>query len=105
MHKDPFVINLLLDMYESLLTDKQRTIMQLHYREDLSLAEISEELSISRAGVLDHIQRTTKALYEYEDRLHLMKRNEEAKELLRSLRAHVDEEGTAYLNRLEDLLS
>ena len=96
MHKDPFVINLLLDMYESLLTDKQRTIMQLHYREDLSLAEISEELSISRA---------TKALYEYEDRLHLMKQNEEVKELLRSLRAHVDEEGTAYLNRLEDLLS
>ena len=76
MHKDPFVINLLLDMYESLLTDKQRTIMQLHYREDLSLAEISEELSISRAGVLDHIQRATKALYEYEDRLHLMKQNE-----------------------------
>lgn len=105
MHKDPFVINLLLDMYESLLTDKQRTIMQLHYREDLSLAEISEELSISRSGVLDHIQRATKALYEYEDRLHLMKQNEEAKELLRSLRAHVDEEGTAYLNRLEDLLS
>ena len=105
MHKDPFEINLLLDMYESLLTDKQRTIMQLHYREDLSLAEISEELSISRAGVLDHIQRATKALYEYEDRLHLMKQNEEAKELLRSLRAHVDEEGTAYLNRLEDLLS
>ena len=102
MHKDPFVINLLLDMYESLLTDKQRTIMQLHYREDLSLAEISEELSISRAGVLD---RATKALYEYEDRLHLMKQNEEVKELLRSLRAHVDEEGTAYLNRLEDLLS
>ena len=105
MRKDPFVINLLLDMYESLLTDKQRTIMQLHYREDLSLAEISEELSISRAGVLDHIQRATKALHEYEDRLHLMKQNEEAKEHLRSLRAHVDEEGTAYLNRLEDLLS
>ena len=85
MHKDPFVINLLLDMYESLLTDKQRTIMQLHYREDLSLAEISEELSISRAGVLDHIQRAAKALYEYEDRLHLMKQNEEAKELLGAL--------------------
>ena len=49
MNKDPFTINLLLDMYETLLTDKQQLIMQLHYREDLSLAEISEELSISRA--------------------------------------------------------
>lgn len=105
MHKDPFVINLLLDMYESLLTDKQRTIMQLHYREDLSLAEISEELSISRAGVLDHIQRATKALYEYEDRLHLMKQTKRRKSFCARCRAHVDEEGTAYLNRLEDLLS
>ena len=60
MNKDPFTINLLLDMYETLLTDKQQLIMQLHYREDLSLAEISEELSISRAGALDHIRRATK---------------------------------------------
>ena len=60
MNKDPFTINLLLDMYETLLTDKQQLIMQLHYREDLSLAEISEELSISRAGALDHIRRATR---------------------------------------------
>lgn len=62
MNKDPFTINLLLDMYETLLTDKQQLIMQLHYREDLSLAEISEELSISRAGALDHIRRATPKL-------------------------------------------
>ena len=50
MRKDPFEINLLLDAYENLLTPKQQEVMQLHYREDFSLSEISEELSISRAG-------------------------------------------------------
>ena len=49
MRKDPFEINLLLDAYESLLTPKQQEVMQLHYREDFSLSEISEELSISRS--------------------------------------------------------
>ena len=105
MSKDPFVINLLLDMYENLLTEKQKMIMQLHYREDLSLAEISEELAISRSAVLDHIQRATKILSEYEDRLHLLRQSEQIKELVSLLRAHVDEEGSTYLNKLEELLS
>ncbi len=105
MSKDPFVINLLLDMYENLLTEKQKMIMQLHYREDLSLAEISEELAISRSAVLDHIQRATKILSEYEDRLHLLRQSEQIKELVSLLRAHVDEEGFTYLNKLEELLS
>lgn len=105
MNKDPFIINLLLDMYESLLTEKQRMIMQLHYREDFSLAEISDEVKISRAGVLDHIQRAIKTLYEYEEHLHLLKRNEQLKSLIASLKPHVDEEGSAYINKLEDLLS
>ena len=105
MNKDPFTINLLLDMYETLLTDKQQIIMQLHYREDLSLAEISEELSISRAGALDHIRRATKTLYDYEERLHLLQQSEKIKEILTLLRQHVDEEGASYINKLEDLLS
>lgn len=99
------MINLLLDMYESLLTEKQRWIMQLHYREDLSLAEISQEVNISRAGVLDHIQRASKTLYEYEDHLHLLKKNEELKELVMLLKPYVNEAGSTYINKLEDLLS
>lgn len=105
MRKDPFIINLLLDMYEELLTDKQQMVMRLHYREDLSLAEISEELGISRAGALDHIQRASKALIEYEEHLHLLKRNETLQTLLEQLAPYVAQEGLPYLNQLKDLLS
>ena len=70
MNKDPFTINLLLDMYETLLTDKQQLIMQLHYREDLSLAEIAEQEGITRQGVRDNIKRAEAQLIEMEEKLH-----------------------------------
>ena len=104
MRKDPFEINLLLDAYESLLTPKQQEVMQLHYREDFSLSEISEELSISRAGALD-IRRASDALYAYEKRPHLIERGASMRSLLTQLRAHCDEQGGSLIDQLEDLLS
>ena len=50
-------INLLLDLYEPLLTPKQQHVMDLHFKEDFSLSEISEQLGISRAAVNDHIKK------------------------------------------------
>ena len=41
----------LLDVYGPLLTDRQKRCMELYFYDDLSLAEIGEELSISRQGV------------------------------------------------------
>ena len=34
-------VNLLMDLYEDLLTEKQREYLDLYYHEDLSLSEIS----------------------------------------------------------------
>lgn len=66
--------SMLLDFYGALLTDKQRECCELHYNEDLSLAEIAEQLGISRQGVWDNIRRADAALAEFEDKTKLAAR-------------------------------
>ena len=43
----------LFDIYESLLTDREKEIFKYYYYEDLSLSEISENLNITRTGVFN----------------------------------------------------
>lgn len=74
MSKDYEQINQYLDWYEGLLTEKQIEVMSLYYRDDFSLAEIAENMNISRAAVSDLIKRVTKTLDEYENKLHLVEK-------------------------------
>ena len=69
-------INILFDLYKALLTDKQKNIMEKYYSFNLSLKEISDELNISRAAVLDTIDHATKKLEEFERKLKLNERNQ-----------------------------
>ena len=62
---------ILLDFYGSLLSERQLYIMNLYYNEDFSLAEIAEEVGITRQGVRDAIKKAEKILYETEDKLKL----------------------------------
>lgn len=64
-------MNFLFDFYQALLTDKQRSYMQLYYLDDLSLGEIAESYGISRQAVYDNIRRTEAMLEEYEAKLEL----------------------------------
>ena len=73
------VINVLLDFYGDMLTDKQRSFIELYYNDDLSLAEIAENEGITRQGVRDAIKRAESQLYEMEERLGLAKRFEEVR--------------------------
>ena len=67
-------ISILLDFYGSMLTDKQRDVVELYYNEDLSLAEIAAHSGITRQGVRDSIKRAEAQLREYEEKLGLARR-------------------------------
>lgn len=70
--EDIFEMSMLLDFYGQMLTDRQFEIMDLHFNDDLSLSEISQQLGISRQGVHDNIKRGKATLYEYEQKLGLV---------------------------------
>lgn len=65
---------MLLDCYGDLLTEHQKNIMELYYCEDLSLAEISNPLGITRQAVRDIIKRTESILLNYEEKLRFAER-------------------------------
>lgn len=56
-------ISLLCDIYGELLTEKQQNILDLYYNENLSLAEVAEELGITRQAVKDSIVKGEKRLF------------------------------------------
>ncbi len=66
--------SMLLDFYGELLTPKQRECYDLHYNDDLSLAEIAEQLGISRQGVWDNIRRAESSLQDIEEKTGLIRR-------------------------------
>lgn len=83
--KDVYEISMLIDFYGQLLTPSQLKCLELHHNHDLSLAEIAEEMNISRQGVHDFIKRGRAALYEYEEKLGLLNRFVEVKKQLESI--------------------
>lgn len=67
-------ISLLLDFYGDMLTEKQRSVIEYYYNDDLSLSEIADNEGITRQGVRDSIKRAEIQLLEMEERLGLARR-------------------------------
>lgn len=91
--------SMLFDFYGELLTDKQREYFDLHYNEDLSLAEIAEQSGISRQGVWDIIRRAESAMTEIEEKTGLIKRFNERSAALAEIRTELDELSTLVQGR------
>ncbi|KIL36569.1 DNA-binding protein [Gordoniibacillus kamchatkensis] len=85
-------INLLFDFYEPLLTEKQRTTLQLYFHDDYSLGEIAEHFGVSRQAIYEQLKRAEQTLDEYEAKLRLLERHER--------RLKLAEEAAPYLSRL-----
>lgn len=83
-------MTMLLDFFGELLTQRQRSCLELHYGEDLSLGEIASELGISRQGVRDNLVRAEKSLREYEARTGIVRRFVELQSALAKAAAQAD---------------
>ncbi len=88
---------ILYDFYSELFNEKQRLYFENYYLENLSLAEISDNLGVSRNAIHKVIQGMEEKLLFYEEKLELYKKNKiicdiiemekdsEIKELLKGL--------------------
>jgi len=67
-------IGYLLDFYGDVLTERKRDALDFYYNNDMSLAEVAEELGISRQGARDLIKKAEEELAFYEEKLGLAKK-------------------------------
>ena len=88
----------LLDFYGEVLSERSRSILEMYYDDDLSLAEIAENEGISRQGVRHIIKKGEEELFFLEEHLGLASDFTEiqtvAKELISvsdGLLSHTDE--------------
>jgi RNA polymerase sigma factor (sigma-70 family) len=73
--KDRELLIELYEIYNKLLTEKQRNYFELYYYEDLSLNEISENLNVSKSFVGKIINLVEKKLCKFENILKVNEKN------------------------------
>ena len=99
-----------LAFYGEMLTENQREIATLYFEEDFSLAEIAQQLSVSRQSIHDTVNRVEKTLMEFEEKLGLAARFERLenglKECQKALSRIVpDEKSKKQLQIAQDMIS
>ena len=76
-------LSVLCDTYGQLLTDKQLNALRLYCDYDYSLAEIAEEVGISRQGVRDAIVNGENALVNFENKLKLVENKQKVSQTVK----------------------
>ena len=104
---DALEMTLLFDYYGDLLTERQRMCFDLRHNQDLSLAEIAEELNVSRQGVHDNLSRAEALLRNMEEKTGCVRRDlqcrkaaREIMEAANKLSAHDDKTVSALAARI-----
>ncbi|MDT8336465.1 MAG: sigma factor-like helix-turn-helix DNA-binding protein [Candidatus Izemoplasmatales bacterium] len=79
-------LNQLFDIYQELLTAKQKEYFGYYFSEDYSLSEIADLLGVSRNAVHLQIKNIIKHLYSLEQKLKILEKNHNLDELFDSLK-------------------
>ncbi len=91
MREKNLEIGILLDFYGELLSENSRIATDLYYNEDLSLAEISDQMGITRQGVRDSIEKATSKLLSFEEKLGLAAKFRKVEEMLAGVTVKLEE--------------
>ncbi len=83
-------ISILLQIYKDILTEKQFEILDQYYNNDYSLSEIAENYNITWQAVRDNIKNGEAKLYDLENKLNLMKKNEKQQKILEEIVTKLD---------------
>ena len=75
----------LFELYQGLLTDRQRELFSSHYYYDLSLSEIAEPDGNTRQSVYAAVKKVKNKLDEYENLLHLKQKYDSLKGVSKKL--------------------
>ena len=91
----------LYDIYQDLLTDKQKHYFEGYYFDDLSITELSENFDVSRNAVHDQLKRTINKLQDLETKLKLYAHNKTRASLYKKIQEQTNDE--SILNIIEEL--
>lgn len=95
----------LYDVYGSLLSDHKKEIFESYVLDNYSLAEIAEQVGLSRQGVRDIVRRCSKELYEAEDKLGFLKKMDRISDLVEEAKGKTaDNEIKNTLNEISNLI-
>ncbi len=97
-----FEIIELYDLYQALLTDKQKEYFESYYFDNFSITEISENKEVSRNAVHDQLKKTVNKLNDFEKKLKLKVLNKERNNIIKKiLEVSKDNEITLLLTELK----
>ena len=98
-------ISILLSLYGNLLTETQKSYMDLYYNQDYSLSEIGDNENITRQAVRTILVKSKRKLREYEEKLKFMEKENNIRRLIEKIYiSKSDSEKQKYLKKIQDNL-
>ena len=98
-------ISILIEIYGNLLTEKQFDYINDYYNNDLSLAELAENYGITRQAARDNIKKGENKLFEYEEKLQIMKTTLNTEKKIAKILAQISTIKTQYSDeKIADIL-